>query len=118
MLIPRSTTQYLDEKDPGAAMIPFSGALEQQLLDDPDNAKTYLEENKTQSCLSKIIVTGFKALGLQYFFTVGTDEVILVFTRVLIEGQGNADLYPGVLIQGRGNADLYPGVLIHHSGTR
>lgn len=67
--------QYLDEKDPGAAMIPFSGALEQQLLDDPDNAKTYLEENKTQSCLSKIIVTGFKALGLQYFFTVGTDEV-------------------------------------------
>ena len=81
VLIPLSTTQYLDEKDPGAAMIPFSGALEQQLLDDPDNAKTYLEENKTQSCLSKIIVTGFKALGLQYFFTVGTDEVMLVFTR-------------------------------------
>lgn len=67
--------QYLDEKDPGASMIPFSGAMEQQLLDDPDNAKTYLEENKTQSNLSKIIVTGFKALGLQYFFTVGADEV-------------------------------------------
>lgn len=67
--------QYLDEKDPGAAMIPFSGAVEQQLIDDPENAKSYLEENKTQSCLNKIIVTGFKALGLQYFFTVGADEV-------------------------------------------
>jgi len=67
--------QYLDENDPGATMIPFSGALEQRLLDDPDNAKTFLEENKTQSNLSKIIVNGFKALGLQYFFTVGADEV-------------------------------------------
>lgn len=67
--------QYLDANDPGATMIPFSGALEQRLLDEPENAKTFLEENKTQSNLSKIIVTGFKALGLQYFFTVGEDEV-------------------------------------------
>ena len=58
-------------------MIPFSGALEQRLLDEPENAKTFLEENKTQSNLSKIIVTGFKALGLQYFFTVGEDEVFI-----------------------------------------
>ena len=56
-------------------MIPFSGSLEQKLQDDPDNAKSYLEENKTTSNLEKIIVTGFKALGLMYFFTVGTDEV-------------------------------------------
>lgn len=67
--------QYLDVNDPGAAMIPFSGSLEQKLQDDPDNAKSYLEENKTTSNLEKIIVTGFKALGLMYFFTVGTDEV-------------------------------------------
>ena len=60
-------------------MIPFSGALEQKLLDEPDDAKQFLEENKTQSSLDKIIVTGFKALGLQYFFTVGSDEVILSF---------------------------------------
>ena len=58
-------------------MIPFSGALEQRLLDDPVNAKTFLEENKTQSNLDKIIVQGFKALGLEYFFTVGADEVVL-----------------------------------------
>ena len=61
-------------------MIPFSGALEQRLLDEPENAKTFLEENKTQSNLSKIIVTGFKALGLQYFFTVGEDEVFIYAT--------------------------------------
>lgn len=67
--------QYLDKNDPGAAMIPFSGSLEMKLIDEPDNAKAYLEEMKTSSNLSKIIVTGFKALGLQYFFTVGTDEV-------------------------------------------
>lgn len=67
--------EYLDKNDPGAAMIPFSGALEMKLLDEPENAKAYLEEMKTTSNLSKIIVTGFKALGLQYFFTVGTDEV-------------------------------------------
>jgi len=67
--------QYLDENDPGAVMIPFSGALEQALLDEPENAKAYLEERKTTSALSKIITTGFKALGLQYFFTVGADEV-------------------------------------------
>jgi len=28
-----------------------------------------------QSSLGKIIVTGFKGLGLQYFFTAGSDEV-------------------------------------------
>ena len=69
------SSQYLDENDPGAVMIPFSGALEQALLDEPENAKSYLEERKTTSALSKIITTGFKALGLQYFFTVGADEV-------------------------------------------
>ena len=61
-----SPMQYLDKNDPGAAMIPFSGALEMKLLDEPENAKAYLEEMKTTSNLSKIIVTGFKALGLQY----------------------------------------------------
>ena len=31
--------------------------------------------DEVQSALGKIIVTGFKGLGLQYFFTAGADEV-------------------------------------------
>jgi len=66
---------YIDAEDPGATMIPFSGTMEMRLLDEPEEAKTFLEERKTTSALDKIIVTGFKSLGLQYFFTVGEDEV-------------------------------------------
>merc|ERR1719210_1804781 len=40
-----------------------------------EEKKAYLEENKTQSMLDKIVVNGFKALGLQVFFTAGKDEV-------------------------------------------
>ena len=51
-----------------------------QLLEMEDDAqrKTFLKEeykDEVHSALSKIIVTGFKALGLQYFFTAGSDEV-------------------------------------------
>merc|ERR1712119_85464 len=35
----------------------------------------YKEETKCTGVLEKIIVQGYKALGLQYFFTAGPDEV-------------------------------------------
>ena len=57
-------------------IIPFSGALEAKLFDMPDDEKeAYCKEQGAQSALSKIIVTGFKAVHLIYFFTAGADEV-------------------------------------------
>lgn len=60
-------------KDP---IIPFSGALEQNLVDMPeDEAEAHCKELGATSALPKIIKTGFTALNLIYFFTGGPDEV-------------------------------------------
>merc|ERR1712038_2252838 len=68
--------EYVDKNDPGAMVIPFSGAFEAKLMDmDEEAAKAYKEETKCTGVLEKIIVQGYKALGLQYFFTAGPDEV-------------------------------------------
>merc|ERR1711860_427725 len=37
--------------------------------------KKYMEDNKCPSSLEKMIVQGYKALNLEYFFTAGPDEV-------------------------------------------
>ncbi|XP_043931289.1 obg-like ATPase 1 [Protopterus annectens] len=68
--------EWVDSHDPGALVIPFSGALELKLQDMSDEEKQkYLEEKKTHSALPKIIKAGFAALQLEYFFTAGPDEV-------------------------------------------
>lgn len=68
--------EWVKEHDPGSVLIPFSGVFETELLDMGENeAQEHLKEINATSALSKIIVTGFKALGLQYFFTAGPDEV-------------------------------------------
>jgi len=68
--------EYVDKNDPGAMIIPFSGAFEAKMIElDDDARKAYIEETKCTSVLEKIIVQGYKALGLQYFFTAGPDEV-------------------------------------------
>lgn len=68
--------EWVDTNDSGAVIIPLSGALESKLVDmGPEEGEKYLQEVGTQSALSKIITTGFKALQLQYFFTAGKDEV-------------------------------------------
>jgi obg-like ATPase 1 len=60
----------------GDPLIPFSGALEFKLLDMPDDEKeAYCKEIGAISALNKIIVAGFKAVHLIYFFTAGQDEV-------------------------------------------
>ncbi|KAL6770418.1 FAP204 [Auxenochlorella protothecoides x Auxenochlorella symbiontica] len=60
----------------GAQLIPFSGALEAKLFDMPDDEKeAYCKENGCTSALPKIIVAGFKAVHLIYFFTCGPGEV-------------------------------------------
>lgn len=69
--------EYVDKHDPGAMIIPFSGSFEQKLmeLESEEEKKAYVDETKCTSVLTKIIVQGYKALQLQYFFTAGPDEV-------------------------------------------
>merc|ERR1719273_2972045 len=69
--------EYVDKNDPGALIIPISGACEQTIMEmeSEEEKKAYLEETKCTSVLDKIIVQGYKALQLQYFFTAGPDEV-------------------------------------------
>ncbi|XP_025411055.1 obg-like ATPase 1 [Sipha flava] len=68
--------EFVDKNDPGAIIIPFSGVFENKIIDmeEPERNK-YLEEVQATSALDKIIVQGYKALQLQYFFTAGPDEV-------------------------------------------
>jgi len=69
--------EYVDKNDPGAMIIPISGAFEQKLIElESDEARTaFQEETKCTSSLNKVIVQGYKALQLCYFFTAGPDEV-------------------------------------------
>ncbi|XP_057304293.1 obg-like ATPase 1 isoform X1 [Hydractinia symbiolongicarpus] len=68
--------QWIDENDPGAQLIPFSGAFELKAFEmEPEEFQKYCEEVKAQSVLPKIIKSGFNLLQLQYFFTAGKDEV-------------------------------------------
>merc|ERR1712165_201144 len=69
--------EYVDKHDPGATIIPISGACEQTLLEmeSDEDRKKFLEDNKVMSSLDKVINQGYKALNLQYFFTAGPDEV-------------------------------------------
>lgn len=69
--------EWVDKNDPGAPIIPFSGAFEHKLVEfeNEDERKAYIEEVKCDSVLDKIIVTGYKTLQLEYFFTAGPDEV-------------------------------------------
>ncbi|XP_050538065.1 obg-like ATPase 1 [Daktulosphaira vitifoliae] len=68
--------EWVDKNDPGAMIIPFSGVFENKIIEmEEPERKKYLEEVQATSALDKIIVQGYKALQLQYFFTAGPDEV-------------------------------------------
>ncbi len=68
---------WVDENDPGATVIPYSAAFELKLqeIGDADERKKFLDECGCPSVMDKIIVAGYKALNLAYFFTVGVVEV-------------------------------------------
>ncbi|GBL95276.1 Obg-like ATPase 1 [Araneus ventricosus] len=68
--------EWVDKNDPKASIIPFSGAFELKLSEmEPEEKEKYMKEVGANSNLEKIIVTGYKALQLCYFFTSGKDEV-------------------------------------------
>lgn len=69
---------WVDEKEGvnKGLIIPLSAEFEQNLTFMTDNEKAkYLEENKVQSAIPKIVKSGYTALHLQSFFTAGKDEV-------------------------------------------
>lgn len=68
--------QWIDEHDVGATVIPFSANYELRLVDlsDEERAKV-IAENNAPSTLEKVILAGYRALQLCYFFTCGKDEV-------------------------------------------
>lgn len=74
----KNIKEWIDITDPGAMVILFSGEFELKLLQEFDNEEdriAYMKEKETTSALERIIVNGYKALQLIYFFTCGKDEV-------------------------------------------
>lgn len=64
------------DKATGEPICPISASFEEKLLTMPAaEAEKYCETNKTRSCISRVVQTGFNALNLIYFFTAGSDEV-------------------------------------------
>uniref|UniRef100_A0A0N4ZUY0 Obg-like ATPase 1 n=1 Tax=Parastrongyloides trichosuri TaxID=131310 RepID=A0A0N4ZUY0_PARTI len=67
---------FVDETDPGATIVPFSGAFELKNIEmNPDEREGWYKEIGATSNLDKIVKIGYKALQLEYFFTAGKDEV-------------------------------------------
>ncbi|RUS14719.1 hypothetical protein BC937DRAFT_93431, partial [Endogone sp. FLAS-F59071] len=76
---------WIDENNPGDLLIPFSGVLEQKLsLMSLEERETYTNEIGATSALPKIIVAGYQALQLVYYFTGGADEVRAWTIRVCV----------------------------------
>ena len=68
---------WIDSHSAGDLMIPYSGAYEQRLslIEDKEERENTIKELGGQSMLPKIIVSGYSALQLIYYFTGGPDEV-------------------------------------------
>ncbi|TIB98403.1 hypothetical protein E3Q18_02052 [Wallemia mellicola] len=74
--------QWVDEKNPGDLIIPFSVALEEELMqlseeDREKELKSLAEEYKlpVTQCLGKITTAGYQSLELIRYFTCGEKEV-------------------------------------------
>lgn len=68
---------WIDENSAGDPLIPFSGTLEHRLSTmDAAEREAYLRDNNGMaSAMPKIILAGYNALQLVYYFTAGSDEV-------------------------------------------
>lgn len=84
-------------------MIPFSGAFEGRVAEmDADARKAFMEENKANSALDKIIVQGYKSLQLMYFFTAGPDEVKAWTIQVLRLKCHSSATFTSLLVEQKG----------------
>lgn len=70
--------EWVRANDQFAKIIPFSASFEAEVCsfgNDEAARKTFLEGKKTRSMMAKIITTGYTALDLIQYFTVGEQEV-------------------------------------------
>lgn len=69
--------EWIDKNSPGDLLIPFSAVYEYQIsiLPTKEEKEAFQKENGAISALPKIIVAGYHALQLIYYFTAGEDEV-------------------------------------------
>jgi len=70
--------EWVKSKDQFGKIIPFSASFEAKVCefgDDESARKAFLEEKKVKSMIPKIITTGYHALDLIHYFTVGDVEV-------------------------------------------
>ncbi|KIY43956.1 hypothetical protein FISHEDRAFT_67701 [Fistulina hepatica ATCC 64428] len=67
---------WIDERNPGDPLIPFSVAFEERLsILDPEEKEKVQKEEGIQSALPKITKAGYSSLHLIHYFTCGPDEV-------------------------------------------
>ena len=69
--------KWVDERG-SAPLVPFSAALEQEIIDmDPKQVTEHLDKIKPglKSSIPKVLTVGYRALQLINFFTCGEDEV-------------------------------------------
>jgi len=69
--------QWIQANDPGAKLIPFSAAFEGKVaeLRSKEEKAKFEDDEKAKSQMPKIISTGYHALDLIHYFTVGEVEV-------------------------------------------
>lgn len=69
--------EWIDKNSPGDLLLPFSAAFELHLStqQSPEAKKSEEETIGATSVLPRIIVAGYQALQLEYYFTAGHDEV-------------------------------------------
>jgi len=66
---------WCKDRSPGAPIIPFSAAFEAKWEAMSEDERKAAKEKKQETQLPKIIITGYHALKLIHYFTVGPDEV-------------------------------------------
>lgn len=100
--------KWVAENSPGDPVIPFSVAFEEALMAmDEDAKKAYLEEHKVVSMLPRLIKSGYNALQLINFFTVGADEVRAWSIREGTKAPGAAGVIHGDFEKHFVCADVY-----------
>jgi len=70
--------EWVKSHDPHAKIIPFSASFESTVCgfgDNEEERQKFLAEKKVKSMMPKIITTGYAALDLIQYFTVGVQEV-------------------------------------------
>jgi len=68
--------EWVQKNAPGAAMIPYCGSFENDLVDlDGPATEAKLKEMEVTSALPKIIKTAFTVVNLIQYYTAGPDEV-------------------------------------------